>query len=211
MRLLVAAGPTREYIDDVRFLSNASSGRMGCAIAQAAANRGHQVLLVCGPLEVGAPDVDVRPVVSTQEMLEAVCQAFPHVDAVVMAAAPADFRPARRAPQKIKKGKGPLTLELVPTADILKELARRREQQVLVGFALESEQLVERARAKLQEKQLDLVVANRPEAIGAPRATVHLLHRDGTEERLEDEEKSGIADRLVAVLERLVEARRRNP
>lgn len=209
MRLLVTAGPTREHLDDVRFLSNASSGRMGCAIARAALARGHQVALVCGPLEVAPPPCDVRRVVSAAEMLEACIRLLPEADAVVMAAAPADFRPAERVAGKIKKAAAPRTLRLAPTPDILRELARRRTRQVLVGFALEACNAERNARAKLRAKGLDLIVANSPQAIAAERATVRFLYPDGSGETLEDAPKEAIAARLIEAVERLAALRRR--
>jgi len=209
MRILVTAGPTREYLDDVRFLSNASSGRMGCAIAAAALARGHDVVLLCGPLEVAPPPCQILRAVSTADMLEEACAQLPLVDAVIMAAAPADFRPAERVQGKIAKATAPPTLRLVPTPDILAELARRRTRQVLVGFALEAHDLVPRARQKLEAKGLDLIVANGPAAIGAERATVHILARDGSDAILDDQPKEAVAERLLDIVESLVSDRRR--
>lgn len=208
MRLLITAGPTREYLDDVRFLSNASSGRMGCAIARAAVARGHQVVLVCGPLEVAPPPCTVREVVSTQDMFARCREEFPAADALVMAAAPADFRPARRVRGKIKKSEGPITLKLVSAPDILANLAERRISQVMVGFALEARDLARNARRKLRAKRLDLIVANTPEAIAAERSTAHLFYPDGAEETLADMPKEAIAERIVEAVERLVAQRR---
>jgi len=210
MRLLITAGPTREYIDDVRFLSNASSGRMGCAIARAAVGRGHEVVLVCGPLEVAPPPCSVRDVVSTADMLARCCEEFPQADAPLMAAAPADFRPARRVRGKIKKSAKPPTLRLVSAPDILAELTRRRTTQVLVGFALEAADLEKNARRKLRDKGLDLIVANTPEAIAAERSTVHVFFPDGGHETLADLPKEAIAERLVELVERLVAERRKD-
>ncbi len=210
MRILVTAGPTREHIDDVRFISNASSGRMGCAVARAALARGHEVALICGPLEVDPPPCHICRVTSTAEMLHRCCEALPKVDAVVMAAAPADFRPARPVRGKIKKSARPRSLRLVPTPDILRELSKRRKaRQVLVGFALEARDLARNARRKLREKGLDLIVANAPEAIAAERASVRIFYPDGAEEAIEDRPKEAIADRLIAIVERLGATRRR--
>src|SRR5208337_2480941 len=120
MRVIVTAGPTREYLDDVRFLTNASSGRMGYAIARAAAQRGHSVDLIAGPAALPDPrGVRVRRVVSTQEMYEAAAKLFPRADCLIGAAAPADFTPARRIKGKAKKAESPLVLQLKPTVDIL--------------------------------------------------------------------------------------------
>ena len=210
MRILITAGPTREYIDDVRFLSNASTGRMGCAIARAAVGRGHEVVLVCGPLEVAPPPCCVRDVVSTADMLERCCEEFPQADALIMAAAPADFRPARRVKGKIKKSIKPPTLRLVGAPDILAELTCRRTTQVLVGFALEATDLEKNARQKLRDKGLDLIVANTPEAIAAERSTVHVFFPDGASEVLADLPKEATAEHLVELVERLVAERRRD-
>jgi len=209
LRLLVTAGPTREYLDDVRFVSNASSGRMGCAVAKAALARGHEVVLVCGPLEVKPPACRVRRVVSTVDMLDACCEEFPSADAVIMAAAPADFKPSAPFAGKISKDRETLTLELVRTPDILSELSQRRAHQVVVGFALEYRDVVGRARQKLYSKGLDLIVANRPEAIGAKTATVHFLYPDGTDKALELQPKEDIAEHLMGIVERLARERRR--
>ncbi|HUT37251.1 MAG TPA: phosphopantothenoylcysteine decarboxylase [Planctomycetota bacterium] len=210
MRLLITAGPTREYLDDVRFLSNASTGRMGCAIARAAVGRGHEVVLICGPLEVAPPPSCVRDVVSTADMLARCREEFPKADALIMAAAPADFRPARRVKGKMKKSPKPLSLRLVSAPDILAELASHRTTQVLVGFALEAHDLDNNARRKLHDKHLDLIVANTPEAIAAERSTVHVLYPDDTREVLDDLPKEAIAERLVEIVERLVAERRRD-
>lgn len=209
MRLLITAGPTREYLDDVRFLSNASSGRMGCAIARAAVARGHEVVLVAGPLEIAPPPCIVRDVVSTQDMLERCREEFPAADALIMAAAPADFRPARRVRGKIKKSARPLSLRLVSAPDILADLAARRTHQVLVGFALEARDLDKNARQKLRAKRLDLIVANTPEAIAAERSTVHILYPDGAQETLREMPKEAIAERLVEIVEQLVAEKKR--
>ena len=194
----------------MRFLSNASSGRMGCAVASAALARGHQVVLVCGPLEVSPPPCDVRRVVSTRDMLAACRAALADVDAVVMAAAPADFRPARRVKGKIKKTAAPPTLRLTRTPDILTDLARRRTAQVLVGFALEARDLVENARGKLKAKGLDLIVANAPSAIAAESSTVHILRPDGADEVLDHSPKERTAERIVEIIEQLVADRERH-
>jgi len=202
MRFLITAGPTREYLDPVRYLSNASTGRMGAALAAAAAGAGHHVTLVLGPSEVAAPPVDdlVR-VTSAREMFDAVADRFGACDAFLAAAAVADYRPARPSAEKIKKGEGPLRLDLAPTLDILAEMARRRRPgQVLVGFCLESEDLEARARAKREAKDLDLVVANSPAAVGADRQDALLIRRDGACERFEGVTKTDLADRIVAAV-----------
>lgn len=166
LRVLVTAGPTQEPIDAVRFLGNRSSGRMGVAIAEEAAARGAAVTLVLGPADVAPPaEVEVVRVETAAEMGAAVDEAFDNADAVVMAAAVADFRPARPRPDKIKKGSGVPSLELEPTLDILAGLGKRKSGQILVGFAAETGEVESEGRRKLAEKNLDLVVAN---LVGSP-------------------------------------------
>jgi phosphopantothenoylcysteine decarboxylase/phosphopantothenate--cysteine ligase len=158
--VLVTAGPTREKIDPVRYLTNRSSGRMGYAIAEAALRRGARVLLVSGPVAVTAPDAaEVTRVETAEEMLAAVLGLLPQSTVVIKTAAVADFRPKAAAGQKIKR-KGEMTLELEPTADILAQVARRKTTQMVVGFAAETENVLENARKKLASKSLDAIVVN---------------------------------------------------
>ena len=158
--VLVTAGPTREKIDPVRYLTNRSSGRMGYAIAEAALRRGARVLLVSGPTAITAPGAaEVTAVETAEEMLAAVLKLLPEATVVIKTAAVADFRPKAVAEQKIKR-KGEMTLELEPTADILAAVARRKTSQVVVGFAAETENVLENARKKLASKSLDAIVVN---------------------------------------------------
>jgi phosphopantothenoylcysteine decarboxylase/phosphopantothenate--cysteine ligase len=158
--VLVTAGPTRERIDPVRYLTNLSSGRMGYAIAEAALRRGARVLLVSGPVAVTAPDAaEVTRVETAEDMLAAVLCLLPQSTVVIKTAAVADFRPKRAAGQKIKR-KGEMTLELEPTADILAQVALRKTTQIVVGFAAETENVLENARKKLASKSLDAIVVN---------------------------------------------------
>jgi phosphopantothenoylcysteine decarboxylase/phosphopantothenate--cysteine ligase len=159
--VLVTAGPTEEAIDPVRFLTNPSSGKMGFAIARAAAQRGARVTLISGPTNCSPPsNVELVRVRSALEMLEAVRQAFPASTSVVMAAAVSDFTPVSRAKHKVKKQDASLTLKLKPTPDILLELGQNKGDRVLIGFAAETQSLVENATEKLAKKNLDLIVAN---------------------------------------------------
>ena len=158
--VLVTAGPTREKIDPVRYLTNRSSGRMGYAIAEAALRRGARVLLVSGPTGIAAPGAaELTQVETAEEMLAAVLKLLPESTVVIKTAAVADFRPKAAAAQKIKR-KGEMTLELEPTADILAEVARHKTSQVVVGFAAETENVLENARKKLASKSLDAIVVN---------------------------------------------------
>jgi phosphopantothenoylcysteine decarboxylase/phosphopantothenate--cysteine ligase len=158
--VLVTAGPTREKIDPVRYLTNRSSGRMGYAIAEAALRRGARVLLVSGPTALAAPGAAELTLVETaEEMMKAVARLLPESTVVIKTAAVADFRPKAASEQKIKR-KGEMTLELEPTADILAEVARRKTSQIVVGFAAETENVLENARKKLASKSLDAIVVN---------------------------------------------------
>jgi phosphopantothenoylcysteine decarboxylase/phosphopantothenate--cysteine ligase len=158
--VLVTAGPTREKIDPVRYLTNRSSGRMGYAIAEAALRRGARVLLVSGPTAIAAPGAaELTRVETAEEMLAAVLKFLPEATVVIKTAAVADFRPRVAAGRKIKR-KGEMKLELEPTADILAEVARRKTSQVVIGFAAETESVLENARKKLASKSLDAIVVN---------------------------------------------------
>ncbi len=185
LKLLVTAGGTREAIDPVRFIGNRSSGKMGYAIARDAACRGADVVLVSGPVALEPPPcVRVIPVESTQEMLDACLAVYPDVDAVIKAAAVADYKPHHAAEQKIKKNEESLTLTLDKNPDILKLLGERKTHQFLVGFAAETQHLVENAAAKVRKKNLDMIVANDVTVKGAGFSTdtniVKFLFPDGS-------------------------------
>ena len=160
-RVLVTAGPTKESLDPVRHLTNPSSGKMGYALARAAKWRGAEVTLVSGPSSLAPPHrVSLIRVTSAQEMYEAVVDQFAQTDAVVMAAAVSDYRPKKKVPEKIKKIKVSESLELEKTEDILLRLGELKQRQILVGFAAETENLLENAKVKLRQKNLDFIVAN---------------------------------------------------
>lgn len=160
-RILVSAGPTQEAIDPVRYITNRSSGKMGYAIARAAAARGADVTLVSGPVSLAAPPgVETIRVVSSADMFRAIDARFDACDALVMAAAPADFTPQTPQQQKIKKQGGGMSLNLRNTRDILGSMGQRKEGRILMGFAAESEKLSENAQAKLRRKNLDYIAAN---------------------------------------------------
>ena len=202
-RLLVAAGPTREPLDPVRFISNRSSGKMGLAVAEAARCRGAHVTLVLGPVALPPPPgVDVVAVVTAEQMRQAVLAHVAAADVVVMAAAVADYRPSEPRPEKIKKaGRARLVVELEPTPDILAELGARRGPQVLVGFAAETGDPAAAARRKLTEKRLDLVVANDVTVPGAgfdvDTNQVEMFTADGRRIAVPLAPKSRIAHRIL--------------
>ncbi len=165
-RVLVTAGPTREYIDPVRFISNPSTGLMGYTVAARAARRGADVTLISGPVELPCPPgVRLVNVVSAADMKEAVLENLADSDVLVMAAAVADYTPAQVAPSKMKKSEGVPELKFTATADILKEVAPRKDGRIVVGFAAETDDVVDNARKKLKGKDLDLIVANK---VGEP-------------------------------------------
>ena len=202
VKIVVTAGPTIEDVDPVRMLTNRSSGKMGYALADAASRRGAHVTLVSGPTELRAPnEVDWVPVRSTEEMHVAVRERAKDADAVIMAAAVADYRPAARGAQKIKRSEGRLMLELEPTADILAELGREKGARILVGFAAETERLAENARRKLAAKGADMIAANDVTQEGAGFDTdtnvVTFFFRDGREVALPKMSKFDVANRIL--------------
>jgi phosphopantothenoylcysteine decarboxylase / phosphopantothenate---cysteine ligase len=207
--ILVTAGPTHEPIDGVRFLANRSTGKMGFAVAAEAARRGARVTVVAGP--VGLPDpagVEVVRVETSAEMAASVFERFEASDVVVMAAAVADFRPDRAVPGKLKKEAGPPELKLEPAIDILATLGKRKENQILVGFAAETDRAVDEGRRKLAEKNLDLLVANevgRPgTGFGSETNRAAILTASGDDVELRDWTKTELAqaicDRLAGLL-----------
>ena len=212
-RVLVTAGPTREAIDPVRFISNHSSGKMGVAVAESAWRRGADVHLVAGPLSIAAPvGIAIHRVESTADMAAAVEGLLPQCDVLVMAAAPSDFRPANVASSKIKKTKAVAPIELMPTPDILESTkAARRANAVVVGFALETDDVVANARGKLASKDLDMIVLNDAREAGAGFGVdtnrVTFLMRDGGEEVLPLMPKSEVADAILDRVERLIDGR----
>jgi phosphopantothenoylcysteine decarboxylase / phosphopantothenate---cysteine ligase len=200
--VLVTAGPTCEDLDPVRFLTNRSSGRMGYAVAEAAARRGARVILVSGPVSLeaatGVERVDVR---TTEQMHRAVLDNLDSATVVVMAAAVADYRPVMAYPNKLKRGPQRLTLEFEPTEDILANVSRRKGERILVGFAAETEQISEHARRKLKEKAADLIVANDVTAPGAgfnhETNVVTIFYGDGREISLPKLTKIQVAHRIL--------------
>lgn len=168
LRVVITAGPTREYLDSVRFISNPSSGKMGYAIAAAAAEAGHRVTLITGPVELPPPrGVHIIRVETAAEMLRATMRAFRQADAAVFAAAVCDYRPRRRAAHKLPKKQSAHTLELVPTADIAAACGRIKGRRITIAFALEDHDGHRHAEQKLRRKNCDAIVLNEPSAIGS--------------------------------------------
>jgi phosphopantothenoylcysteine decarboxylase/phosphopantothenate--cysteine ligase len=206
-KILVTAGPTYEPIDPVRFIGNRSSGKMGFAIANAAAQRGANVTLISGPVALGTPkNVSRIDVETAEQMLDAVTKQAKKCDAIIMAAAVADYAPKKPASNKIKKNESTqgLTLELQPTSDILRGLGAKKNGTVLVGFALETQDEVKNAKEKLRKKNLDLIVLNstRDEgsAFGSDTNVVTIISKDGKTEKLSKMPKFDVA---VEILNRI--------
>jgi phosphopantothenoylcysteine decarboxylase / phosphopantothenate---cysteine ligase len=204
LRVVVTAGPTREAIDPVRYLSNVSSGRMGFEIAAAAQRAGCEVVLIAGPVRLATPPgVERVDVESARDMLTAVRRAFARADALFMAAAVADWRPKRRLSGKWRKkddGSDSATLELVKNPDVLATVARRKGHRVVVAFALETGDGLRRARRKLVRKNADFIVLNDESALNAERSSVTILGRDGSTLRIARKQKREIAERLLGLL-----------
>lgn len=205
LRVVVTAGPTREHIDPVRYLSNESSGRMGFAIAAEASRRGHRVALVSGPVNLPTPPgvrrIDVE---SARDMLVAVQRAFRGADALYMAAAVADWRPARRLSGKWRAkdgGAARAKIELVKNPDVLATVARGKGPRIVVGFALETGNGERRARSKMMKKGLDYVVLNDASALNATTSSATLIGRDGTRQVLPQKKKQQLARVLVDLAE----------
>lgn len=204
IRCLISAGPTREFLDPVRFISNPSSGKMGYAIAEAAAAAGWHVELVSGPVCLPPPaDVSICRVVTADEMLRAIDCRFDTCDVLIMTAAVGDWRPKVREARKVKKGANSMTVEFEPTTDVLKTVAARKKPgQLVVGFAAETNDVEEYAREKMKAKNCDFMVANRvgEDGVGfqSDENTVFLLGRGGKRDEIGPLSKREIGSRLIA-------------
>ena len=210
VRILITSGPTRQHIDPVRYLTNASSGRMGQAIVQATLRAGHEVVVISGPVEIEYPDAaTVIWVTSTDEMLSAARQHFTTCQGVIGVAAPCDYQPLRVADQKIAKTGEPLVLRLVETPDIIATLgAEKRADQWVVGFALESDDHRFRAITKLHKKRCNLIVLNRPQAMNAQTNEVEVLDDDGEVVLSSAGTKADVGAAIVRLIdERLIDSR----
>jgi len=209
IRCLVTAGPTREFFDPVRFVSNPSSGKMGYALAGAAAEKGWIVDLVSGPVSLGTPPgVAVEHVVTGDEMYEAVSRRFDDCDILIMTAAIIDYRPKAKAPKKVKKFELDMSIEMEPVIDVLATVTQRRKSQIIVGFAAETDHLEDYALRKLKEKRADFMVANR---IGAKiggfereENEIILFDAEGGRTPMGPEPKVLLARRLIDIFEEKV-------
>ena len=205
MRVLITAGPTREYLDDVRYLSNASSGRMGYALAEAARRAGWGVVLVSGPVEIPPPRGIERIDVLTTDQMRQACEAgFDRCDGVIAAAAVCDYTPRERVAGKIAKTGQPVTIEMIETDDVLAGLGRIKRDRWVVGFALEAQNPRENALQKLRRKNCDLIVLNDPTAIGSDANRVEVLAESQESDDAGPQPIATFAGTKPAVAERLI-------
>ncbi len=212
MRFLVTAGPTREPIDPIRYLSNRSSGKMGYAIAEAAIDAGHKVVLISGPVDVDPPrGAELTSVLTSDDMFDAVHEHLHDCDVLVMCAAVADYKPKQVSKTKIKKRDANLSLELIPTRDILASLPKEDRNYVVVGFAAETENVEARARKKLEEKNCDVIVANDVShadfGMESDENEVTMLFRDGKIKKISRSPKKIVARELLKVFANVCEKR----
>lgn len=204
-RILITSGPTRQYLDPVRYLTNASSGRMGAALVDSAIARGHEVIVITGPVQVQyVSPAKVIAVDTTDEMLDAVLEHFPSCDGLIGAAAPCDYMPRRISSDKITKSGQPIQLELIETPDIVATAAQRKlPHQWVVGFALETEDLRFRAIVKMQRKCCDMMVSNGPIAINSLNNDVEILAADGRTIAYASGDKRTVANSIIQATETL--------
>jgi phosphopantothenoylcysteine decarboxylase/phosphopantothenate--cysteine ligase len=199
--VLITSGPTRQYVDPVRFLSNESSGRMGQALAEAVVSRGLDAVVVSGPVSLAYPrEAQVIAITTTDDLLAACMEQFPRCDALIAAAAPCDFRPEKVADQKISKSGRGLTLQLVETPDVLAALAAVKGGRPVMGFALETEQGRQRAALKLKQKNCDFIVLNSPQSLNQPATEVEVIDRSGEVVATFSGSKGSVARALVGLL-----------
>jgi len=208
-RILITSGPTRQYLDPVRYLTNASSGLMGMSLAEAALALGHEVIVISGPVDVEYPAAaTILPIVSTEEMLVCAREQFEDCDGLIGAAAPCDYRPLRVEPSKIAKTGEPLMLRLIETEDVVATLGARKGGRWVVGFALETEDHRLRALAKLERKCCDLIVSNGVEAMHSLDNQVEILNPAGTVLQQAAGPKAVVAEKIMAIVQQVLIDRR---
>ncbi len=203
MKILITAGPTREYLDPVRFISNPSTGKMGYLIAQEGKRRGYKIILITGPTHLKPPDrIKVVKVTSAEEMKEAVLKYFLECDALIMAAAVSDWKPKIKYREKLKRKKE-WNLKLIPNPDILKEVSKiKKENQIVIGFALETEDIEKNALKKLKEKKLDLIIGNTTDFFGEGKASrTVFISKNGKIKEFKKIKKEKVAEKIVNWIE----------
>jgi phosphopantothenoylcysteine synthetase/decarboxylase len=204
LHFLITAGGTREYIDPVRFISNASSGKMGYSLAQAAIQAGHKVTLITTvknpQFKIKNSKLKIVEVVSADEMFKTVKIHFSKCDCLIMAAAVSDYTPIKKSKIKIKKSNKNLIIKLKPTIDILKWAGRNKKNQIVAGFALEDKNLRKNAEKKLKDKNLDMIIANAPSSIGAEKSAIYIKQENKDWLTLQKADKSVIAKKIISLL-----------
>ncbi len=204
MKFLITAGGTREYIDPVRYITNASSGKMGNCLAKSALEKGNEVCLVtAADANEISGKAEVLNVVSAADMFGRVKEKFDECDCLIMAAAVSDYTVKDISESKIKKSDEEITLKLKPTEDILKWAGKNKRGQFIVGFALEDSNLLESAEKKMNEKNADMIVANSPSAIGAEKTGVFIKTAKNSWQEIKNAEKQMIADRIIQIIEEM--------
>ena len=199
LHFLITAGGTREYIDPIRFITNASSGKMGCALARAAIKAGHKTTLIT---TVKNSKLKIVEVETADQMFKAVKKHFKKCDCLIMAAAVSDYTPAKKSKIKIKKSKKDLVIRLKPTVDILQWAGKNKAKgQIIVGFALEDRNLRKNAEKKLKGKNLDMIIVNSPAAIGQEKAAVQIKQKNGKWVGLPKADKSIVAQKIIKLIE----------
>jgi phosphopantothenoylcysteine decarboxylase / phosphopantothenate---cysteine ligase len=202
---MITAGPTREYLDDVRYLSNASSGRMGYALATAALKKGHEVILVSGPVDMKPPQgCEFHSVETTSQMKEVCHDCFSRCDGVIAAAAVCDYKPVNRVEGKLAKTGNPISIDMIETDDVLAELGQTKNDHWIVGFALEAENARENALQKLRSKNCDWIILNNPSAIGSETNDVEILDSTGKVKVSFSGNKSDISTEILSWIEEQV-------
>ncbi|MCK5000134.1 MAG: phosphopantothenoylcysteine decarboxylase [Anaerohalosphaera sp.] len=204
MRILITAGGTREYIDPVRYISNASTGKMGYALARAALKAAHNVTLITCPTALRKPTgAMIIDVVTAADMFKAVKENFDKCDCLIMAAAVSDYTIAKPSKTKIKKQNAAMAIDLKPTKDILKWASKNKTSQLIVGFALEDKNLRQNAEKKLKTKKLDMIVANPPAAIASQKSTILIKTPNTDWQTIQNAAKSSSAKRIIRMIESL--------
>ena len=201
-RILITSGPTRQYLDPVRYLTNASSGRMGCAIAEAVIRAGHQAVIVSGPVDIDyPPEAEVFPIISTEDLLEECLTLFPDCDGIFGVAAPCDYRPIKTADHKLSKTGEGLVMELTETPDVIALLGSIKSHQWIVAFALETQDQRIRAMQKLERKNADLIVLNGPGALNGMQTHIEVINRQGTILADLEGKKQEVAEKLFGLVQ----------
>ena len=207
MKILITAGPTREYLDPVRFFTNGSSGQMGYACAESAVKMGHQVTLISGPVSLDRPKgLKFIQVTSAADMAAQVLEVYPKIDCVIMTAAVADYTPANYFNHKIVKSDNGMQIEMKRTMDILAELGRLKQSQKLIGFAVQDKKARFNAKRKLLEKNLDAIILNAPSAMGSKRNDIKILRKGNLKqwESITDKTKKYIGKQIIKLAEEIV-------